>query len=385
MKILVCHNAYQLAGGEDAVVEAEIKLLKANGHEVYFYHVSNEQIDSALKKLQVALSVSYNKNAYRAFKQELQRFRPDIVHCHNIFPLLTASIYDACVELSIPVVQTLHNYRNICANALFLRQGSVCEKCLHGSPYQAVLHKCYRQSKAQSFFVANMIAKHKKSNVWDKKVTRFIALTDFARKKFIEAGFPEKKIVVKPNFVSSTKKDIRVKSPNDEPYALFVGRLSEEKGLRLLLEAWKGINLNLVIVGAGPLGYLLNKNTKSNIFFLGKQPPDAVNQLMHQAKFLVVPSQCYETFGMVVVEAYAQGTPVICPEPSAMAELVEFGVTGLTFKMSNAEDLRAKVLTMINQTAGTKNIQAVQRYERLYSAEANYQQLMQVYQEAINA
>lgn len=385
MKILICHNAYQLAGGEDAVVEAEIKLLESNRHDVSLYYVSNDQISSFQEKLKVALSASYSKRAYLAFKQKLLEVQPDVVHCHNIFPLLSPSIYDACVESGIPVVQTLHNYRNVCANALLLREGRSCDKCIQGSPYQSVKYKCYRDSYFQSAVVANMIAKHRRENTWNNKVTRFIALTEFAREKFISAGFDSDKLKVKPNFVPSAKKNSKASYPESRPFALFVGRLSKEKGIDVLLRVWEGLSHDLVIVGSGPLESYVKERVKSNIHFLGQKSSADVSQLMHDADFLIAPSQCYETFGMVIIEAYAQGTPVICPSPSAMAELVDEGITGLTFEINKESDLLDKIKLMISENHSGVNAEAVNRYQTLYSPETNYEKLLAIYKEAIDA
>ena len=188
-----------------------------------------------LGKISTALNTTYSTSSKVTALTKSQAFKPDVVHVHNFFPQLSPSIYDACLELNIPVVQTLHNYRLICPGAMLMREGKICEQCIKGSPYQAVLHDCYKGSKLGSLVVAHMVATHRKLCTWQHKVTRFIALTEFPKAKFIEAGFPADKIVVKPNFV----KDPFIESPPvarvTPPFGLFVGRLSAEKGLHTIV------------------------------------------------------------------------------------------------------------------------------------------------------
>ena len=236
MHVLQVHNTYQQAGGEDVVVSSEQALLKKYRHQVSQYFVSNDLINGAFQKIITAFQTPYSPEAKKRFAREIAALGPDIVHVHNTFPLLTPSIYDACREAGVPVVQTLHNYRNICANALLMRNGRPCEDCIGGSPYQAVLHRCYRGSRMGSLAVARMIDVHSRKGTWNTKVDRFIALTEFAKAKFIEAGFRETQIAVKSNFVELSETHMTDPIPRNS--ALFVGRLSEEKGIHTLLRAW---------------------------------------------------------------------------------------------------------------------------------------------------
>ena len=230
LHILIVHNSYQQKGGEDVVVENEIRLLKKNGHKVSFYNVSNDNIRSSLDKVNVTINSTYNKGSASKFEKELLKRKPDIVHVHNFFPILTPSIYDICIKHKLPVIQTLHNYRTVCANGILLRDSVVCEKCLNGSSWWGAFHKCYRGSLIGSLAVSRMIAYHKRNSTWHKKVNKFISLTNFSKRKFVEAGFPEDKIEVKPNFIFDldNKRDVTEKRGNN---ALFVGRISQEKGI----------------------------------------------------------------------------------------------------------------------------------------------------------
>src|SRR5437773_765730 len=228
MKILVVHNYYKQAGGEDQCVAAEVEMLQAHGHEVTQYVLHNDAIDR-MSRLEVATRTIWSRRAYREIRELIHSHRPEIAHFNNTFPLISPAAYYAARAEKVGVVQTLHNFRLLCPNALFFRAGRVCEDCLGKSiPWPGVVHKCYRGSRAASATTAAMLAVHRMLGTWREAVDTYIALTDFGRQKFIEGGLPPEKIAVKPNFVH----------PDPGPgagtggYAIFVGRLSEEKGLQ---------------------------------------------------------------------------------------------------------------------------------------------------------
>lgn len=386
MKILTVHNRYRYAGGEDNVFEAETALLRQNGHTIETWTVDNKNMDlNLIGKVKTAMTAAYSHKSKSLALNKLQLFRPDIVHVHNFFPQISPSVYDACNEEKIPVIQTLHNYRLICPGALLMRDGAICELCVKGSPYQAALYKCYRKSRIGSLAVANMVAHHRSRQTWQKKVARFIALTEFAKSKFIEAGFPEHKMVVKPNFVAQPH--IKTEPPSKEasPYALFVGRLSSEKGIRTLANAWQNLSsrFRLKVAGEGELVSML-KNC-SNVECLGFQSSTAVAALMQNASFLIMPSEWYEGFPMVMVEAFANGLPIISSKLGSMSEIVIEGQTGLFFKPGNSEDLAEKIDWLINNPAKRKQMagNAKKTYLEKYTPEENLRQLLSVYQQAI--
>lgn len=383
MKILILHNIYQQAGGEDQVVANESALLRQNGDTVILHTVSNDGIKGFWRKMATAWQVPYSRSARKEILEVIETERPDVVHVHNIFPLLTPSVYDACQEAGVPVVQTLHNYRNICPGSLLMREGEVCEKCIQGSPYQAVLHKCYRDSRLGSLAVARMVDFHRRRGTWLTKVDCFIAPTGFSKSKFVEAGFPAEKIVVKPNFVQSEKPEAQ--NGNERQGALFVGRLSPEKGLDTLMRAWKDIEVQLKIVGNGPLLDRVREKSNNAVSVLGRKEPAQVIQEMARSEFLVMPSECYEGFPVILAEAYSKGLPVIASRLGAMAEIVEDGVTGLHFNPGDAEDLVSKVRWASehpeNMQRMGRNARSV--YEEKYTPETNYRQLMAIYQEAV--
>lgn len=381
MKILQIHNRYQIAGGEDVVVASEQKLLAAH-HDVWSYTVSNDGISGILGKLDVALHTHYSKRQKLALAGYLAIHKPDVAHVHNFFPMLTPAIYDACIEAGVPVVQTLHNYRTLCANALLMRDGRVCERCVQGSPYWGAIYGCYRGSRLGSWVVAHSVDYHRRQTTWQTKVDRFITLTAFSRQKFIEAGFPAHKLIVKPNFTEDPWRE-GFAPGSRASFALFVGRMSAEKGLGTLLQAWQAIDLPLKIVGEGALPTTM----PAQVQFLGKQTQAQVYALMQQARFLVMPSEWYEGFPMVLVEAFANSLPVICSRLGGMAEIVEEGVTGLHFKAGDAEDLRVKVQWAMTHSEQLRQMGRAARvaYQKHYTPDTNYQQLMSIYQDVMQA
>ena len=384
MRILTVHNYYQIRGGEDECFEAEIELLREMGEEVEIYQENNDRV-AKIGKLRMAADTIWSKETYEKLKQRLIKKPLDVVHIHNFFPLISPSIYYAAKAQGIPVVQTLHNYRLLCPNALFFREGKVCEDCLGKFiPYPGIQHGCYRENKVASGAVATMLGVHRAMNTWSKMVDLYICLTEFAKQKFIQAGIPAEKIVVKPNFVSPEP----TVGSGKGGYALFVGRLSVEKGLDTLLAAWEqlGEQIPLKIVGDGPLAADVLKATKRSphIEWLGRRPMSEVHDLMGEAMFLVFPSKWYETFGRVAIEAFAKGTPVIAANIGAIAEIVAPGKTGLHFEPGVPEDLVNKVKWVLGNpdTMAQMRESARLEFEAKYTSKKNYQQLIEIYTKA---
>jgi glycosyltransferase involved in cell wall biosynthesis len=312
LKFLVAHNQYRQSGGEDAVFRNEVQLLRQAGHEVREYVETNHRIDER-NQLRLGLQTVWNHSSRKKMRTVLLEFKPDVVHFHNILPLISPAAYSACAGLGIPVVQTLHNYRLLCPGSLLYRDGRSCEDCLTKQiKWPGVLHSCYRDSKMATAAIATMLAVHQTLGTWNQSVDRFVALSEFSRDKFVEGGLPAEKVMVKPNFVSP---DPGPRSGGGE-CALFVGRLSLEKGLKLLIEAWKRVSqrIPLRIVGDGPLRGLLERDKESlplsNVSLDGGLEKSAVLAAMKRARFMVFPSTCYENFPLVIAEAYACGVPV---------------------------------------------------------------------------
>ncbi|WP_027358833.1 glycosyltransferase family 4 protein [Desulforegula conservatrix] len=384
MRILIVHNYYQLSGGEDAVVDAEKNNLLRNNHTAELFSLTNDSISGTLPKIKSALNIHYSNGSRQKIGDFIKRYAPDIVHVHNFFPLITPSVYDACIENNIPIVQTLHNYRIICPNALLMRDGHICEECINKIPYKAVLNRCYRNSIPGSASVAFMIEFHKRKKTWQNKVNRFIALSEFSKSKFIQAGLPENKITVKPNF---TGKNLTVTpdTESQEPFALFAGRLSEEKGVDTLMDAWQNLPYSLIIAGDGPLMQSAIKKGKKNFHFHGMLDKKKLINKMNDSSFIVLPSICYENFPMVIAEAFSLGIPVLASRLGGMAEIIKDGVNGLHFESGNPKDLADKARWLFEHPEECRKMgeNALKTYEEKYTPEKNYEMLMDIYNEVI--
>lgn len=381
MRILSVHNYYQIRGGEDESSELEQKLLREMGHSVEVYTETNDRLANT-NTLKMAANTIWSPSAYQKVKQQLATQQCDLMHVQNFFPIISPSVYYAAKSQGVPVVQTLRNYRLLCPNGLFFRQGRVCEDCLGKTlPLPGVWHGCYRESRPASGVVAAMLSVHRAMHTWQEQVDVYIALTEFAKKKFIQGGLAENKIVVKPNFVHPDPGIGEGKGG----YALYVGRLSGEKGLDTLLQAWEHLDnqLPLKIVGEGPLADRVIAATKkfAGVEWLGRQPMTEVHRLMGEAQMLIFPSKWYETFGRVAVESFAKGTPVIAANIGAIAELVEHGRTGLHFIPGDAKDLATQVEFAIAHPNELQQMRQAVRgeFESRYTAKQNYQRLMEIY------
>jgi glycosyltransferase involved in cell wall biosynthesis len=387
MKILVAHNLYQQPGGEDHCVTAEVAMLEAHGHEVISYRLHNDSIH-ALGPLRAASRTIWSRPAYRQVRELLRTHRPQIAHFHNTFPLISPAAYYAARAENVGVVQTLHNFRLLCPNAMFFREGRACEDCLGRSfAWPGIVHKCYRGSRTASAAVATMATAHRVLGTWRKAVDVYIALTEFSRRKFIQGRLPAEKIVVKSNFVYPDPGA----GAGTGGYAMFVGRLSAEKGVETLLAAWKAVRnrMPLKIVGDGPLAAMVADSVASDsrIEWLGHKPVEEVYALLGDAAFLVFPSQCYETFGRVAIEAFAKGTPVVASQIGAIAELVEHGRTGLLFKPGDSAALAQTIMDLASHPEQLIAMRGEARaeFESRYTATCNYQQLMAIYGDALRA
>lgn len=384
MRILIAHNHYNQAGGEDAVVKTESALLKKFNQEVYLYERHNKEIDSysLFKKLNFLLRLDWSKDSYRQIKKIIREFRPDVAHFHNIFFVMTPSVYFACKEEGVPVVQSQHNFRLICSNGLLFRDNQVCEECVQKTLWRGVYHRCYKNSRLATALVVRMLQKHWKQDTWRKMIDLHIALSEFSRQKLVAGGIPPHKIVVKPNFIYPDSKNQRT----DRGYALYVGRLSVEKGVYVLLDAWKSIkNLPLKIMGDGPLSGRLQSYVESQgihqVDFLGYVPEGRYEECMKGAKILIVPSVCYENFPRVIAEAFSYGIPVVASRLGSMEELVKDKETGLLFRAGDPHDLKEKITWMLEHGDELEQMgkKARREYEEKYAAETSYKNLMDIY------
>lgn len=385
MRILSIHNRYLIRGGEDQSRELEEKLLQEQGNQVDIYEENNNRV-AEIGKVRVAIRTVWSTESYQIVRQKLTENSYNIVHVQNFFPLISPSVYYAANKQGVPIVQTLRNYRLLCANSYFFRDQKVCEDCLGKMiPWPGVVHGCYRDSKLGSLVVVTMQTLHRAISTWKKMVNLYITLTDFTRQKFIQAGLPADKIVVKPNFVYP---DPGMGEGNGN-YAIFIGRLSPEKGLDTLLAAWQllGGKIPLKIIGDGPLSNQVREAVTKlpYVKWLGRLPIQEVYTLIGEAKFLIFPSQWYETFGRVAIEAFAKGTPVIASNLGNMSSMIESGRTGFHFSPGDPNDLAALVEYALTHPEKLRKMrfEARSEFEAKYTAQQNYHKLMDIYKLAI--
>jgi glycosyltransferase involved in cell wall biosynthesis len=385
MRILVAHNRYQIGGGEDAVVRDEVELLRRHGHSVELLEQDNDAIHGLRGALMASASVFYSRHSRKRMKRAIDNFRPEIVHVHNWFPMLSPSIILETSASGAATVQTLHNFRMLCANALLYRDGRVCTDCIGKLlRFNGVAHGCYRGSRTGSAIVTAAYAFHRLTHTWNC-IDLFIAVSEFQREILIRGGLPENKVIVKPNFAGA---DTWKAAEKTENAALFAGRLSPEKGIRTMLSAWNTgkIPLRLKIIGDGPMAGEVRACAASNanVEYLGPQPPEVVYREMAKAKFLVFPSEWHETFGGTVVEAFSQGTPVLAADLGGVNQFVQDGVTGYRYQPGNAEALAAGALQFsLGEDYARMRTYCRDLFLRKFTAEINYTLLTEIYAQAI--
>ncbi len=343
--VLVIHNRYLEPGGEDSVVNAEIALLRSKGHRVLQYARHNREIAhfSNTRNALLPFTTIWDYESYGELRSLIRQERPALAHCHNLFPLLSPAVYYACAAEGVPVVQTLHNYRLACPGGDFFHGGDPCDRC-QGSLIKASLKGCYRDSRLQTGVVAVMLGAHRALGTWQKKVSTYVAPSEFCRALAVQHGLPANKIVVKPHFAT----DLVTQKHGLGDYAIFVGRLSEEKGILQLLDVWRDLgHIPLLVVGSGPLEQHARRFAQdsqlANVTFAGQLPHDETLRRIRNARFLVAPSRCYETFGLSVLEAMACGVPAIVPRTGSLHELVSDRRTGFHVDFDDSEQFSAAI------------------------------------------
>jgi glycosyltransferase involved in cell wall biosynthesis len=388
LRVLIAHNRYQQPGGEDMLSEAEAALLTAHGHAVEQLVLDNDAIApqrSALDSVRLAGATVWSRQGHAAVQRAIRAFRPDVVHFHNTFPLISPAGYYAARAEGVPVVQTLHNFRLLCANGLFYRDGHICEDCLGKAvPLPGVVHSCYRGSRTASGAVVTMLTAHRAARTWTRMVDRYIVTGEFQRQKFIAGGLPAEKLAIKTNFVPDP-------SPGDGRgnYALFVGRLSPEKGIGTLLRAWErvGGKIPLKIAGDGPLAGDVAEAQRRlpGIEWLGRLAPAEVTTAMQQAALLIFPSEWYEGQPRTILESFAVGTPVVAADLGAMSELIRADHTGVHFEAGDPGDLARVVAETFANPAALARMRARTRaeFEACYTAAENERQLTDIYRAVI--
>lgn len=359
-------------------------MLESRGHEVLRFTVHNDAINQ-MSRLTVGGKTIWNHQMHRHLSELVAEHRPHVAHFHNTFPLISPAAYYAARRHGTAVVQTLHNYRLICPDTFMLRDGRICRECQgRVMPWPAVQHGCYHGSRAGSLVVATMLATHRLAGTYRRQVDRYIAVAHFGRQVLIDGGLPAEKITVKPYFVEP---DPGIGAGRGG-YAVFVGRLSPEKGIDTLLAAWEHLaDIPLKILGDGPLAGTVAEAASRlpNVHWLGRQPQPEVSRLVGDAAMLVFPSVWYEGLPKTILESFAKGTPVVASRLGAMIEMIDPGRTGAHFEPGNSFDLAEKVRSLWADSGQLAHLrqEARREFEARYTAGRNYPMLMGVYRDAI--
>lgn len=382
MKIVFCHNYYWYRGGEDVSFESDVELLRRKGHEVVLFTRNNHDLRDS-HKIGNAVRVLWNRRTYREMLQVLKAERPDLLHCNNLFPQISVSVYQAARQAGVPVVQGLRNYRSFCVNSFFYRDSKPCTQCLGSvTAWRGVLHKCYRDSYSASAVVSSMQLWHRILRIQQRSVSAFFTPTSFARQIHLQGGFSPESILVRSNFVEP---DLGF-SHQQRSAAIFVGRLSQEKGISTIVQAWQqaAIQLPLWIVGKGPEESSLRTLANGNpmIQFLGQLDQQSVLERLGSARFLIMSSQWYETFGRTMAEAFSRGTPVIATKLGTMPELVRENYNGFLYRPGDASDLARLVLqfqSLPDDQEHLLRVAARETFQTHFHSEMSYLQLLKVY------
>lgn len=386
MRILIVHNEYKEKGGEDNVFESEYHMLKDAGHEVRKFVCENNDISSVKAILQLSYKLFYNTSTVDAVQEIIDDFSPDIIHVHNFFYILSPSVFFVAKKNNIPIILTVHNYRLICAGAYLLRDGKVCETCVTSRlPIQGVIHKCHRSSHLQSAHLISMIMFHKWIGTWSKKVTKYLVLTDFAKEKLVNSNLRinAHQVAIKPNCVSDSGYS-NMEDRSD--YFLFVGRLSQEKGIDLLINAFSKSKKKIIIIGTGPLAGKVIEASKNfpNIQYDEFKDNELIIEYLKKCKALIFPSIWYEGMPRTILEAFSTGTPVISTDIDNINKIVINNHNGLHFKNNSAESLTEKI-EQFSKLPNVKElyINARSTFEEKYSFEINQKMLLDIYHEVL--
>lgn len=389
MNILLVHDFYQNVGGEDLAALSDKKLLEGHGQNVLFYRRDNQEIDtySFGKKIVLPFNTIYSLRTRQEISDIVRQFRPDVAYVHNFFPLISPSIYDTLHRLNVPIVQVVHDFRFICPNGLFYTHGAICERCKRGNYLHAVRNRCYRNSYPASIAAASVIGIGRVAGMLDK-ISAFVCLTEFSKMKLSEAGIPLRKIFVKPHGIDIS--GIRPDFENGR-HVLFLGRLTPEKGIWTLVRAFTQLSeVPLKIAGSGILEQEVREFIKErklrNIEMVGFKVGAEKWDLLLSSWFVVVPSEWYETFCLVVIEAYAAGKAVIGSNVGSLPFVIEHGRSGLLFKTGDNIDLQEKITRLLNNPCERRTMGMYGRgvASSKYDPESVYQLLMTIFDRAAN-
>jgi len=385
MKILIVHNKYKILGGEDIQMLEETELLRKNGNDVQMFQVSNDTIEDDQNSIKLALDTVWSKKYYKELLNKIKNEKFDIVHVHNFFPLLSPSIFYAARKAGSKVIMTAHNYRLICPNALMYVNNKICTECVGKTiPYPALMKKCYRDDFSATAATVAMLGFHNIIQTWKGKIDGIICISGFLKKQLIYAGFKDKQLHIKHNFVSSLIPPVF--SPDD--YYIFVGRTSDQKGLPLLLNVFEKNQRPLIIIGDGPLNDLTKSfaSRNPNIKFSGKLSLEETYEKISKAKALLLPSQSHEPFGRTIAEAFAHGTPVVGSDLGGISELIEDGVNGFLFDPYKESGLEQAIYRFEQVTdMASMRREAFNSYQNQFTPDINYSRVMEIYNKVLTS
>jgi len=383
MNILLVFNFYEYTGGEDIYFLSLAKLLKREGHQVYTYTKNSKDINSnLLAKADMAIGMFYNRQVVRELSQVIEIFKPDVVHFHNIYPLITPIAYQVCKKYDIPIVQTIHNYKLICPKGSLFRNHNICEICINKKfSYPAIYYGCYHNSYLASLIFSSSFLNHRLRKSFDH-VNTLIFPTKFTRDYYLHnLSIPDARIEVIPYF--TTVESLKSKYSQKKDYFLYVGRFFEEKGILPLLELFSSVPfLKLVVIGEGPLeSAVLKFNKYKNILIQRYLSQDKIFNYMRKALFTIIPSLWYEVLPMVLIESFANGTAVIAPRFGSFKELMKDEKTGIFFENNNFKQLKSKIMNIIRNKTLIKQmgVSAREEYKKKYTVETHYANIMRVY------
>lgn len=385
MKILQIHNFYRIRAGECAVVAAERELLERHGHEVTGFYRDNRETEhySILRKAVSLVQIPRNLGVARELSALLQSYRPDVAHVHNVFPLLSPSIYGVLKTFRVPVVQTMHNFRFLCPNAIFFVRGAVCEECQTRGFLSAVRKRCVQRDPLASLAYAVAVGSAWRFGLLPDGIDRYVALNQFSKDKLMNAGVPAERIEICGNFIEARASNLMPK----QRYVLYLGRLDAEKGLRTLLRAWGQVRgLTLRIAGTGPLEREIREAAakSTTIEFVGFVKGAEKERLVREALCMVVPSEWYENFPMSVLESLSLGTPVVASRIGGLPEMIDPGETGLLFTPGHAEELARCLMWFAERIHASERLgaNAMSRARERHGPETHYARLMNIYTRA---
>lgn len=387
MNILVVHNYYKIHAGEETVFHNEVKLLKEHGHNVFVYTRDNKELDCLNKaqKIMLPFETLFSWKTFTDVTNLIKKNNIDIVHVHNYLSLISPSVYYAAIKQEVPVVQTIHHYRLNCPATTFYRDGKICDRCA-SNLFNSLPYKCYRNSFSSTLGVAMMVELHKHIGTYGR--INYICLTEFNKKQLLRMNtskrtyIKEKQIYVKPNYSNFCHDVIPYEKRKNQ--IIYAGRLYEPKGIKYLFEAWKYIDdYELLVFGDGPLkdwceNFIL-ENQIHNIRMKGVIANGALADIVAESKAQILPTQWFEGFPMVLVEAFACGTPVLGSDIGNVNDIIKEGINGIHFKHNDPKSIANAVNSLYNMVDSTKKCS-----EELYSPEGNYKMLINIYKQCLN-